>query len=59
MITISNEKNVPLIQLSEKDRKLILENVLAALIGLDEAVALLSVEPLHGSSSHQFHLSGV
>jgi hypothetical protein len=28
------------------------ENIRAAVIGLDEAVALLSIKPFHGSSSH-------
>src|SRR5579872_2088732 len=36
------------------------EDVLAALVGLDESEALLRVEPLHGSGCHfEFHLSGV
>jgi hypothetical protein len=28
------------------------EDILAAALGLDEAIALLSVEPLHGSAIH-------
>jgi hypothetical protein len=35
------------------------EHVLAAVIRLDEAEALLAVEPLYGSSSHVSLLSSV
>src|SRR5882757_4466182 len=35
------------------------EDVVAAVIGLDEAEALGGVEPLHGTASHWCHLSGV
>src|SRR5579863_7383431 len=41
------------------DRGDVDEHVLAAVIGLDEAVALLRIEPLHGSCRHAFHLSGL
>src|SRR5215831_4745647 len=34
------------------DRRNVHEHVLRAIVGLDEAVALLGVEPLYGSSSH-------
>jgi hypothetical protein len=34
------------------------ENILAAVIGLDEAKAFLAVEPLYGSLRHETFLSG-
>lgn len=35
------------------------KNVVAAVIGLNEAEALLAVKPLNGSSRHSRHLQGI
>lgn len=35
------------------------EDILAAIIGLDEAEALGGVEPFHGADCHKYSLSGV
>lgn len=39
-------------QSSALDRRNVHENIQAALIGLNEAITLLAVEPLHGTCSH-------
>src|SRR5215211_895960 len=44
-----------LVALSD-DRAVVDEQVLAAVLGLDEAVTLSVVEPLHGSGCHRKHL---